>query len=98
MKHQQALLDQPLIDGESAIQPLRSMVGNYEHDRVVVEQFEYAADLLIEPGVVIGNSVLVGISRLEQHMLRIVEIPEPVVHAVQADVNKVKIIPLLFTD
>src|SRR5215469_12681000 len=95
MQDQQAFLNQPLVNGDATVEALRPVIGNDEDEGVIVEQFQGLADLAIEPEIVFGNRVLVGISRLELHMLFVEVIPEAVMHAVEADVNKMKVIPLL---
>src|SRR3954469_13965396 len=79
------------------VETLRAVVGDDKHDRVFTEYFESFADLLIQPEVVFRNRALIRISRFELHMLFIEIIPESVMHAVEPNINKMKVIPFLLS-
>ena len=55
VQDQQALADEPLVDAEAAVEPPRAVVGDDQDDRVVVEQLQEAADLLVEVAVVVAD-------------------------------------------
>ncbi len=47
IQHQQPFLDQPLVDGEAAVQALCAVIRNNEHHGILVQYFENPADLLV---------------------------------------------------
>ena len=57
LEDEQPLADQPLVDAEAAVEPLRAVVGDHQHDRVVGQQLEDLADLVVEVAVVVVDRV-----------------------------------------
>ena len=71
------------------------MVGDDQHDRVVAQELEDLADLVVEVAVIVVDRVAERAIGLVQDVLRVVILPEPVVDPVQPDVDEVEIVPLL---
>ena len=71
------------------------MVGNDQNDRVVAQELEDAADLLVDVAIVFMNRIAEWAVRLVQHVLGVVVLPEPMMNSVQPDVDKLKIVPFL---
>src|SRR5581483_1882309 len=49
IQNQDALANQPFVDRNASVQPLRTMVGNHQHNRLFIEQIQRLSDLLIKP-------------------------------------------------
>ena len=92
-QHEVPLAAQPLVDADAAVHPLRAVVRDDEHRRVVVREPQQARDLRVEPLVVVEHRVLVGIARLEQPVLGVGEAPEAVVDAVGAHLDHEEQVP-----
>ena len=60
MKREEALLDEPLVDAKAAVEPSGAVVGEDGDDRLVVDQFEDPADLVVELEVMIADRDLNG--------------------------------------
>ena len=71
------------------------MVGDDENNRFVIEQFERFANLLIKPQIVLRNCVPIWVAGLELYVLFVKVIPEAMVHAVEADVHEMKVVPFV---
>src|SRR5215468_8852520 len=48
--------------------------------------------------VVFGNDILERIGKLVMNVLLVIAVPKPVMHAVESDINKMKVIPLLIAN
>jgi hypothetical protein len=82
VEREQTLLNEPLVDAEAAVQPLGAVVGEDQHGRLVVQQFQQRPDLGIEASVVVADHLAVGIAGHVVAMLGVLEFPEAVVHPV----------------
>ena len=92
-QHEVPLAPQPLVDADATVHPLRAVVGDDKHRRLVVGEPQQAGDLGVEPPVVIEHRVLVGIARLEQPVLQVGEPPEAMVDAVGAHLDHEEQVP-----
>ena len=70
------------------------MVGDDQDDRVVVEQLEEAADLVVEVAVIVADRRPVRAVGLVQDVLGVVVLPEAVVDAVEADLDELEVVPV----
>src|SRR5262245_12991213 len=78
VQHEQSLTDQPLIDAEATVEPSCAVVRQNQDCGVVSQQFEKAAQFLIQILIVVGDHVFIRIAWLVQNVLKIVEFPETV--------------------
>ncbi len=95
VEDEEAFVDEPLIDGEAAVEGLCAVVGDEKEDSIVVEDFEDFADLFVEPEIVVGDDLLVGVAGDVVDVARVEVVPEAVVDAVHADVDEVEVVPVL---
>src|SRR5262249_15272797 len=62
--------------------------------RLVVEKLQEAPDLVVEVTVIRADDLLVRTIRVMEDVFRVVVLPESVLDAIQADLDKLKIVPL----
>ena len=98
LDHEPALVDEPLVDAEGALHPLRAVVRDDEHRRVAPGLVDEPADLRVEELVVIDDGVLEAVPRLVQVMVVVHVLPEGVVDPVDADLDEHEQVPGLGLD
>ena len=94
VEHQEPLADEPLVDAEASVQLPCTVIGDDEHQRIVAQQFQQAADLLIEVAIVVADDSFVRTVSFVQDVLGVVVLPESVLEAVQTDLDELEIIPV----
>ena len=94
-RRQEALAAQPLVDADAAVHALAAVVGDDEHGRVVVRVGKDAAHELVDVLVVLEDRVLVRVPGDELAVLRVHQLPEAVVHAVDAHLDHGEELPRL---
>ena len=83
LRREQALLAEPFVDADSPVHALRAVVGDDEHDGVLVRVLEEAGHEAVDVAVVVEDGALVPVAGLVPPMLRIHELPEAVMHPVR---------------
>ena len=88
-----ALLPQPLVDADAAVDPLRAVVRDDEDGGLVVGEAQQPPHLLVDAAVVVEHRVLELVVGLVQAVLGIEVAPERVVDAVGAHLDHEEEIP-----
>ena len=83
----EAVLGSHSFHANSAVQPLRAVVGDDEHKRLLVGVLEQPGDEPVDVAVVVENGRLEGVAGLVLAVLGVHELPEAVVDAVVAHLH-----------
>src|ERR1700687_397266 len=84
----------PLVDAESAVQPLRAVIRGNEHRILVVDEIQNRGDFLVEVRVVIANDALERGARYVLPMPAVVKLPEPVLNTIESDFDELEVLPV----